>query len=439
MNEVTGVRKKLCRILGQDLPDYVWNLEALQELAKEYTDRKDPGERDESWSLLVEVARERLGIWNESRTKYLQGIQSDSRGGSRDMREAASRDVGGVRNLDTRELVGDRTKAMTEAMSACFALLGGQIPEVKTFREKVLPGRFLAADEAHALIGSYAARIFDLRLFEKWNIPVVGHDSKIVKHDTGSDRGGIYMRATVQIDPPGITKTVRYADVNNSLTEEDVADTRAVFRKGAAIPFISGLPVGLHGDYVYPNWLWPGSVVDKLYDLSVELAGAFDWPLASAGNLAGTRPRSETAAWFILTNEAPQVRPIEARWEAKRGSTHLNPQWRIQLTIPPWLPEEEVLQAFRALRRQRPKGRQMPKTAKPLEVARFVYERDREDYRETPPWTAWLKQWNEKHPGHRINTASNFRTYFLRGDAAVTHLNFDWPRSRHSRRSSDTT
>ena len=123
------------------------------------------------------------------------------------------------------------------------------------------------------------------------------------------------------------------------------------------------------------------------------------------------------------------MRPLDAKWEGKHGSTHLNPQWRIQLTIPPWLPEEEVLQAFRTLRRQRTKGRQIPKTSKPLEVARFVWERERIDgYREPAPWTAWLRQWNNEPPGHRIETANNFRTYFLRGDAAVKHLNFDRPR-----------
>jgi hypothetical protein len=126
-------------------------------------------------------------------------------------------------------------------------------------------------------------------------------------------------------------------------------------------------------------------VVDELYEISVELASAFDWP-ASAGNLTGTRPRSETAAWFVLTGETPQVRPIEARWETKHGSMRLNPQWRIQLTIPPWLPEEEVLRAFRLLRRERPKGRELSKEARTLEVARFVWERERLDgYREPPP------------------------------------------------------
>jgi hypothetical protein len=239
---------------------------------------------------------------------------------------------------------------------------------------------------------------------------------------------------TIRVDPPGITKTVRYA-----YPQEGDPNTRCMVQSRAVIPIHTYFPVESHDDHVYPPWLWPGSVVDELYELSVELAGAFDWPGGSKGNLTGTRPRSESAAWFVLTGEAPQVRPIEAKWETKDGSTHLNPQWRIQLTIPPWLPEEEVLRAFRTLRRQRPKGRQMPKTAKPLEVARFVWERERRDgYRERAPWTAWLRQWNDEHPGHRIGTASNFRTYFSRGDAAVKHLNFDWPNFDRARGDSDT-
>jgi hypothetical protein len=42
--------------------------------------------------------------------------------------------------------------------------------------------------------------------------------------------------------------------------------------------------------------------------------------------------------------------------------------------------------------------------------ARFVWERERlGGYRKPPPWTAWLEQWNDEHPGHRIKSASNFR------------------------------
>lgn len=352
------------------------------------------------------------------------------------MHEAEERDMGGHANsLDGRELVGDRTRAMTGAMSALFAFFGDQIPEVKAFREQVLPGRFLAAEEAHALIASYAARTFSRSWFEEWGIPFVGHRAEVL--DTGP-RGGAFNpiddSMTIHVDPPGVTKTVRYA-----YPREGDPNTRCMVQSGAVIPIHTYFPIESHGDYTYASWLWPGSVVDELYDLSIELAGAFDWPGGTKGNLTGTRPRSESAAWFVLTGEAPQVRPIEARWEEKYGSTHVNSQWRIQLTIPPWLPEEEVLRAFRTLRRQRPEGRQMPKTAKPLDVARFVYERDRlDEYRDSAPWTKWVEQWNDEHPGHRFRTASHFRTYFLRGDSAVNHLNFGRPIFTRRSQSPDT-
>lgn len=436
MNEIEGIRRKLRKALSQDVPDPIWNSRWVKGVVEEYLQAGADDVREEVWGVLEEGVQERLGYWNAGRKAGLQGVQSGTRGGSQDMHEAEKRDTEERgQGLDVKDLVGDRTKAMAGAMAALFALIGDQIPEVKEFREKALPGRFLTADEAHALIASPAARSFDRRWFEEWGIPFVGHHAEIL--DTGprgTDFSPVDDWMTIRVDPPGITKTVRYA-----YPREGDTNTRCAVQSGAAVPIHSYLPIESHGDAVYPSWLWPGSVVDELYELSVDLACALDWPLASMGNLTGTRPSSESAAWFILTGEAPQVRPIGARWETKHGSLHLNPQWRIRLTIPPWLPEEEVLLAFRALRRQRPEGRQMPKTSKPLEVARFVWERERRDgYREPAPWTAWVEQWNKEHPGHRFESASHFRTYFFRGDAAVKHLNFDWPNFEWPRGSSDT-
>jgi hypothetical protein len=407
-------------------------------MAKEYLTRETEEDRAVSWDTLKEAARKRLDIWNagwnrgwnrgwnEGRKEGLRGVQSGTRGGSPDMHNAEERDSGGRGGLDARELVSDRTRAMMGAMSALFALIGDKFPEVKDFREKILPGRFLTADEAHALIASYAARTLSRRQFEEWDIPFIGHRTEILDAGPrGEEFNPVDHWMRLWVDPPGITKTVRYA-----LTEDPNA--RCVVQSGAVIPIHVYLPREVHGDHVYPPWLWPGSVVDELYDLSVELASAFDWPLPSVGNLSGTRPRSESAALFILTGEAPPVRPIEARWETKRGSTsYLNPQWRIQLTIPPWLPEEEVVRAFRLLRRERPKGRKLPKEARTLEVARFVWERERLDgYHGRPPWKAWFERWNEENPGHRFKSYNNFREYFVRADARVKGLNFGSPEPR---------
>jgi hypothetical protein len=426
---MAGVRKKLRQVIEQHVPDEILEERDIRDVTSSYLEAKTDWDREEAWGSLEDAVRRALYFWNVGREEGLRGVQSGTRGSSRDMREAEERDGGEDSGLDPREFASNRTRAMTEAMSAFFAVVADQISEVKEFRERILPSRFLSPDEAHALIASYAARILDLRLFEKWSIPFVGHDSELLEHVTSSDRGGVYIRATVRVDPPGITKTVRYVDrYNLFLAKEDVADSRVLERHDSAVPLVTGLPVTMNAPHTCPSWLWPGSVVDTLYDLSVVLASAFDWPLASDGNLWGTRPKSDSAAWFILTGEVPQVRPMEARWEMSHGSKLLGPQWRMHLKIPPWLPEEEIVQAVRTLRKQRPAGRQMPKSEKPLEVARFVYERERLDgFSEPAPWTALLKRWNDEHPGHRFKTASNFRTYFLRGDAAVKRLNFDRP------------
>jgi hypothetical protein len=425
MNEKAEIRRQLQRALGQDVPDLVWNSQYVQDAARDFLKAETDDDRTEEWQTLKEGARERLVYWNGGRQEVLSGVRAGAHGGSRDMREAEERDNGKrIGGLDAWELFGDRTKAMTGAMSALFALIGDQIPEVMAFRERILPGRYLTAEEAHSLIASYAARTLCPSQFEEWCIPFVGHRAEVL--DTAAQGAGfnpVDDCMTIRVDPPGITKTVRYA-----FPQEGDPNTRCIVQSGAVIPIHTHFPIESHGDHHYPSWLWPGSVVDELYELSAELADAFDWPGGSRGNPSGTRTRSQSAAWFVLTGEAPQVRPIDAKWAQKYGSTHLAPQWRIQLTIPPWLPEEEALQAFRTLRRQRPAGRQMPKTAKPLEVARFVWVRERLDgYREPAPWTAWLQQWNEEHPGHRIESASNFRTYFFRGFAAVTHLNIGSP------------
>ena len=81
----------------------------------------------------------------------------------------------------------------------------------------------------------------------------------------------------------------------------------------------------------------------------------------------------------------------------------------------------------------------MPKTDKPLEVARFVFERERlEGDRGQATWTKWWRQWNEMHPGHAFKIPNSFRMAFLRGYAAATHLNFDWPNLEQPHGSSDT-
>ncbi len=240
MNEMAGVRKELQRSLGEKLPDWIWHHKRVQNPAMEYLNASSDAEREDCWSILEDEAGERLAAWNEGRKEGLRGVQSGTLGGSRDMHEAAARDSGeDAGRLDPWELFSDRTKAMTGAMSALFATTADQIPEVREFREKVLGGRFLTADEAHALIASCAARTFDRGEFEEWGIPFVGHRAEVV--DTGP-RGEHYSPVddtiTIRVDPPGITKTVRYA-----YPREGDPNTRCMVPSGAVVPIHTYFPI----------------------------------------------------------------------------------------------------------------------------------------------------------------------------------------------------
>jgi len=247
-------------------------------------------------------------------------------------------------------------------MSEFFTGVAHQLPEVREFREEVLGGRLLTLNEAHALTASYAARTLDLGWFKKWKISVVGHQAELLDCASRSEKfNPVDDWVTIWADPPGVTKTVRYAH-----PREGNQDTRCMLQSEVIIPIYTNLPTETHGNQTYPSWLWPGSVVDNLYELMVSLADTFDWPGSALDTLG--RPRNEAAVRSVLTGAKPEVRPIGARWEQKGGG-YLKPQWRVRLTIPPWLSEMEVLRAYRLMRGQLPRGTGLPKTTTPLEGA----------------------------------------------------------------------
>ena len=172
------------------------------------------------------------------------------------------------------------------------------------------------------------------------------------------------------------------------------------------------------------------SVVYNLYKPSEELAHIFDWPESSLDESG--EMRNAAAARFVLTGEVPSVQSLYGEWEGKVGG-HVSAQYRVQLTVAPWMPPEEVSHAYRFFRERLTKGRELPKTTRPLEVAGFVWRQERlNGYREPRPWRAWCEQWNAESPeDDRFEDYRHFRTYFLRGDAAVKGLNLNWPETKY--------
>ncbi len=421
MNEEDRVWKRVERVVGK-VPPYVRRESLLQDIMSDYLSAKyGPDQHEEDWLSLLAKTKELLEMVKharaEGREEVLEGLKAGPSGGDWAMREAVSReDDREEGKLEPAWFVGPVTTAMVQAMSELFAGWAHQYPKVIEFRDKVLPGRFLTEDEVHTLITSYATRVLHLGTFAHWEIPIVGHHAEILDAPSTEQFNPIDDWVTLRIDPPGITKTVRYA-----YPREGDSHTRCETQNGSVIPIITELPIELHGG---PSWLWPGSAVHHLYKLSEELANAFDWPVSTEDSLR--QLGNDAAVWFILTGKTPEVRPIEAKWETKQGK-YAPPQWRIRLTIPPWLPEREVLRAYRLLRRQIPGGKKLPKTDTTLEVFRFVSEQERQNGYNRPKWDILKERWNEEHPGHPFKTYNQFQKYFTRGKEAVRDLNFSWP------------
>ena len=49
MNEMAGVRKKLRRVLGREVPDDVWEDPDTRDIAREYLEAKNDLNREDTW------------------------------------------------------------------------------------------------------------------------------------------------------------------------------------------------------------------------------------------------------------------------------------------------------------------------------------------------------------------------------------------------------
>src|SRR5215213_141812 len=160
-------------------------------------------------------------------------------------------------HLGRARFIGSKSRPMLQATSGYFEWLANQSPKVLQFRDEVLGGKTLSLEQADKLLGSYAARFFPLEWFSDWRIPVVGHTSEIVReYDWGSHEQEVDHRVTLRVDPPGVTKRVRYAHPDTPILDEDAKQisSRCVLMKkrgSVAPPYNMGLPED--PDYETPN------------------------------------------------------------------------------------------------------------------------------------------------------------------------------------------
>ena len=108
--------------------------------------------------------------------------------------------------------------------------------------------------------------------------------------------------------------------------------------------------------------------------------------------------RRNDAAWFVLTNRPPRLRPLTADVSMRESMYYGPNHCKMTLYVAPWVPSEVVERTFVQIRDQ-VRGHSAPGTVgeKRLEVLRFV-EEQRAKSGQRPTFEALLQKWNQEYP-----------------------------------------
>jgi hypothetical protein len=182
-------------------------------------------------------------------------------------------------------------------------------------------------------------------MFTKLGIPVLGHTSTLDDYRREDvkieDSATNLLRhlATVSIEPPGITETLR------TLSPD---------------PFVD-LTFPTEDGYIDDRPVWESSLLGRLQKLSETLAETYRW-----------FPSQVT--WFLLTGEVPAAPPVRMRYWWNASPYHR--EGVIDLEVSLWVSADTVRDAIYALQRRALKGHDnRARLEKNLKLLRFVTER----------------------------------------------------------------
>lgn len=261
------------------------------------------------------------------------------------------------------------------------------MPLVAQFRDRYLNGRVLLESEAHRLMNSIGAAVFDLEFFTEQGIPLVGHDSRLLTPpdwDSEDARHRLSPRSEFEFCW-GKRRTVGILGDRLRHVEADQTGVMALSgNRDLALPVIGR-----------------GSFMDRLRELAIHFQWVFPWSMAHAG-------------WFILTGVAPNIHPIEIGYpEQHRGASH--GFMKIELTVHPWLSATTLQRVYKRIQRIVIGPRNRPPKMKSLEFYDFVSEHRNggATYPETlAAWTASHRPDRKKYPRNDPTAVARFTHQF---------------------------
>ena len=311
--------------------------------------------------------------------------------------------------------------ARSEAFSDYVAKILNVDAGVMRFRHRLLgdPMRTLSRDEANTLVSSLASRFFDFGRFRKLCMPLGEREIVLEEYGPVQKNGQPLLRATISVEPPGVTETLLRLHPSQDLLPTfvwpwDKTERPETFQ------------------------VWPRSVLGELHSTSVTLAKDHPWSV-------------EYASLFVLTGETLFISPLAFRTlQSEPGvDAHKYKHDEITLTVAPWVPAELVLEAYRKIRRSLGYNDRRP-NERYVALFRFVLAQSEVHIVKKPKlagflghwrarlslpkWKELRRQWNEKYPaghewhyGQKDPHAKLFRRDFVRAQEKIIGTPYGLP------------
>lgn len=400
------IRKQLEKELGASFRAATWRWLKAGGAVREFQQGDLTLVEDEDpWDYLKSLAEEQLRYQRELYSEFQEEantiIGSVGGGATEDTREAHEREPYLIeqseRHLDPPALSSDEI-LRAEIFEEYLANLAADDSGVQRFRTKTLGGRLLTLEQALALVQSPAAQAFELGLFKKWGIPVVGHSATLEAYtpDVPGDRSDRH-RATISVDPPGIAKQVWSR-----------SDKR---RRFETLRFVD------QSGRTDECKVWGRSILGELARVSSRLIEHFPWQEAQA-------------TWLVLTGQPPAVPPVRVRYRLEEDNIGEERHYKhgvVTLTVTPWVSERTLRQAYRDIQSRilgTTNNRQLG--TKRLRLLRFVTEQigsadpSRGDRRQLG--RRFVEQWDEENPHWTYGKYRKPTSVFWRDYDQVKHL-----------------
>ncbi len=345
------------------------------------------GRVKEELAYLEEYKREMAGVTEESGTETEEGREEET-GSSDYCSKYFEPDLG--------EYEKERRLALAEWM----ARQADNDEEVADFRSRYLEGRVLEGAQAYAFLESPAACYFPAEWFEGSYIPPK-HKAEIVSYDRAVGKPKIGHRVTVEVNPPGVARTVRYAPYQGPMPGGEPADYRVcayrdeahtVPKPPCSWPLTYRDKYGLK-ETVYP---WPTSLLYDLRERSILLAKTYDW-------------KEEDAVWFFLTGEPSGLSALTLGFRiSARGS-----KATINLEVAPWVSPDVLKKNYQKVQSQVLTERPHELPIRSLAVFRFV-ERKIRKRGKLPSWPELLESWRAENPEWAYKNFRSLRQVYYR-------------------------